>query len=91
VHPWFHGDSLTRAFVTGMPDLLAQAKIWIHGHHHDSSGYVERGCRVVCGPCGDPKGLNTIRIAEAMHLESTEFHDALIIQLPVHRAGSAPA
>ena len=82
VHPRFQGDPLTGAFVTDLPDLLEQAQVWIHGHHHDSSDYVERGCRVVCNPSGYPLGLNSIRHAEEMHFENTQFDDQLIIDLP---------
>lgn len=82
VHPRFQGDLLTGAFVTDLPDLLEQAQVWIHGHHHDSSDYVERGCRVVCNPSGYPLGLNSIRKAEEMHFENTRFDGRLVIELP---------
>ena len=26
--------------------------LWIHGHMHNSSDYVERGTRVICNPRG---------------------------------------
>lgn len=82
VHPRFQGDPLTGAFVTDLPDLLAQAQVWIHGHHHDSSDYVERGCRVVCNPSGYPLGLHSIRHADEMHFENAQFDGRLIIELP---------
>jgi predicted phosphodiesterase len=82
VHPRFQGDPLTGAFVTDLPDLLEQAQVWIHGHHHDSSDYVERGCRVVCNPCGYPRGLGSIRHVEEMHFENTKFDGNLLIRLP---------
>ena len=85
VHPRFQGDSLTDAFVTDPPDLLEQAQVWIHGHHHDSSDYVERGCRVVCNPSGYPMGLNSIRDAEEMHFENTNFDGHLMIELPTEK------
>ena len=85
VHPRFQGDPLTGAFVTDLPDLLAQAQVWVHGHHHDSSDFVELGCRVVCNPRGYAIGLSSIRIAEEMHFENTEFDGRLIVHLPVDR------
>ena len=91
VHPRFQGDPLTGAFVTDLPELLAQAQAWVHGHHHDSSDYVERGCRVVCNPRGYPIGLSSIRITEEMHFENTEFDDRLIVHLPVDGSCLAPA
>ena len=85
VHPRFQGDLLTGAFVTDLPDLLEQAQVWIHGHHHDSSDYVERGCRVVCNPSGYPMGLNSIRDAEEMHFENPHFDGHLMIELPTEK------
>ena len=87
VHPRFQGDPLTSAFVTDLPDLLEQAQVWIHGHHHNSSDFVEHGCRVVCNPSGYPLGLNSIRDAEEMHFENTEFDGQLIIELPSVQGG----
>lgn len=90
VHPRFQGDPLTGAFVTDLPDLLEQAQVWIHGHHHNSSDYVERGCRVVCNPSGYPLGLNSIRYAEEMHFENAEFDGRLVIELPSVQGGDQP-
>lgn len=33
-------------------DLLAHAQLWLHGHLHCPSDYVEQGCRVVANPMG---------------------------------------
>jgi predicted phosphodiesterase len=87
VHPRFQGDPLTGAFVTDLPDLLAQAQIWIHGHQHNSSDYVELGCRVVCNPSGYPTGLSSVRHAGELHFENTEFDGQLIIELPSVQGG----
>lgn len=85
VHPRFQGDPLTGAFVTDLPDLLEQAQFWIHGHHHDSSDYVERGCRVVCNPCGYPMSLQFVRTAQELGFENTGFDRHLLIELPFNR------
>ena len=82
VHPRFQGDPLTGAFVTDLPDLLEQAQVWIHGHHHDSSDFVEHGCRVICNPSGYPLGLNSVRYADELHCENSNFDPHLIVQLP---------
>lgn len=88
VHPRYQGDPLTGAFVTDLPDLLEQAQLWIHGHHHDSSDFVERGCRVICNPCGYPMVLQAVQIAEKLDFENTEFARNLLIEIPLNR-GSA--
>ena len=89
VHPRFQGDPLTGAFVTDLPDLLVQAQLWIHGHHHDSSDFVERGCRVVCNPSGYPLGLSSARTPEHLHFENSKFDSRLAVDVPstkpVHR------
>lgn len=85
VHPRFQGDPLTGAFVTDLPDLLEQVQLWIHGHHHDSSDFVERGCRVVCNPCGYPMSLQSVQIAEELSFENHGFDRHLLIELPLKR------
>ena len=86
VHPRFQDGPLTGAFVTDRPDLLEQAQVWIHGHHHDSSDYIECECRVVCNPCGYPMRLDSIQDAEDMHFENTKFDDRLVIELPLTKS-----
>jgi predicted phosphodiesterase len=42
----------TAGFCNQLHDLLEQAQLWLHGHLHAPSDYVERGCRVVANPLG---------------------------------------
>lgn len=42
----------TAGFCNQLDGLLAQAQLWLHGHLHAPSDYVEQGCRVVANPLG---------------------------------------
>ena len=42
----------TAGFCNALDDLLAQAKVWLHGHLHCPNDYVRHGCRVVANPLG---------------------------------------
>ncbi len=72
IAPRFAGDALNPAFANNVTDLMgSQVALWVHGHMHNSSDYVERGTRVVCNPRGYvPHGLNP------------NFDPALIIEVP---------
>jgi predicted phosphodiesterase len=57
IHPRF-GDSLLNAcFVSDAERLVdgSRARLWIHGHTHDSFDYFLNGTRVVCNPRGYAK------------------------------------
>lgn len=61
IHPKF-ADSLSSAcFVSDAEHLIdgRRARLWIHGHIHDSFDYFLNGTRVVCNPRGYVKdGVN---------------------------------
>lgn len=42
----------TAGFCNALDDLLARAQLWLHGHLHCPSDYVQNGCRVVANPLG---------------------------------------
>ena len=42
----------TAGFCNGLDDLLASARLWLHGHLHCPADYVKNGCRVVANPLG---------------------------------------
>lgn len=49
----YAGDTLNAGFASDLTDLMGPAvPLWIHGHMHNSSDYVERGTRVICNPRG---------------------------------------
>jgi predicted phosphodiesterase len=54
IHPRFAGSPLNACFVSDAEHLLdgTRARLWIHGHTHDSFDYVVNGTRVVCNPRG---------------------------------------
>ena len=52
VHPRYAGDPANAAFVTDLSALLSDAKLWLHGHVHDSFDYMVGGCRVMTNPLG---------------------------------------
>jgi predicted phosphodiesterase len=53
IHPRFAGSRLNACFVSNAEHLLdGRARLWIHGHTHDSFDYVVNGTRVVCNPRG---------------------------------------
>ncbi len=60
VAPRFGADALNAAFASNLTDLMTpEVQLWIHGHMHNSSDYIERSTRVVCNPRGYmPYGLN---------------------------------
>jgi predicted phosphodiesterase len=57
IHPRFAGSPLNACFVSSAERLLdsRRAKLWIHGHTHDSFDYAVNGTRVLCNPRGYAK------------------------------------
>ena len=61
IHPKFADSLLNACFVSDAEHLLdgRRARLWIHGHIHDSFDYFLNGTRVVCNPRGYVKdGVN---------------------------------
>ena len=54
IHPRFAGSLLNACFASDAERLLdgSRARLWIHGHTHDSFDYCVNGTRVVCNPRG---------------------------------------
>lgn len=42
----------TAGFCNALDDLLPLAQLWLHGHLHAPSDYVQQDCRVVANPLG---------------------------------------
>ena len=42
----------TAGFCNGLDELLASARLWLHGHLHCPADYVKNACRVVANPLG---------------------------------------
>jgi predicted phosphodiesterase len=61
IHPRFSGSLLNACFVSDAQALVeaSGARLWIHGHTHDSFDYRIGGTRVLCNPRGYAKdGVN---------------------------------
>ena len=61
IHPRFADSLLNACFVSDAERLIdgSRARLWIHGHTHDSFDYVVNGTRVLCNPRGYAKnGVN---------------------------------
>lgn len=58
ISPRFIGDPLNAYFVNHLPELVALADVWLHGHVHDPMDYLvgegDSLCRTVCNPRGYP-------------------------------------
>ena len=68
VHPRFAGSLMNACFVSDAERLLdgRLARLWIHGHTHDSFDYSVNGTRVLCNPRGYAKdGVNENRLFDA--------------------------
>jgi Icc-related predicted phosphoesterase len=54
VHPRFHSDPVTGAYVSDLSALIEtyQPAIWVHGHIHTSSDYFVGATRVLANPHG---------------------------------------
>lgn len=57
IHPRFANSLLNACFVSDAERLIdgRRARLWIHGHTHDSFDYFVNGTRVVCNPRGYAK------------------------------------
>jgi hypothetical protein len=68
MHPRFADSLLNASFVSDAKHLIdgSRARLWIHGHTHDSFDYVLNGTRVVCNPRGYARdGVNENRRFDA--------------------------
>ena len=54
IHPRFADSLLNACFVSDAERLVdaSRARLWVHGHTHDSFDYALNGTRVVCNPRG---------------------------------------
>ena len=81
IHPRFAGSPLNGIFVSDAQDLVAAsgARLWIHGHTHDSFDYQVQGTRVLCNPRG---------YAKEGKVENALFDARLVVN--VAQAGGRP-
>jgi predicted phosphodiesterase len=57
IHPRFADSLMNACFVSDAEHLIERnrARLWIHGHTHDSFDYFVNGTRVLCNPRGYAK------------------------------------
>jgi len=57
IHPRFADSLLNACFVSDAEHLVdgGRARLWVHGHTHDSFDYALNGARAVCNPRGYAK------------------------------------
>lgn len=83
--PKWKKDPISPAFGSNLDlDILLGAKVWIHGHTHDSVDYTiqketggsMRTCRVVCNPRGYPPSM------DRNTWENRFFDPAMLVDFP---------
>lgn len=74
VHPRFAESPINPCFVSDLEPLMSgeHARLWIHGHTHNSFDYQVQGTRVLCNPRGYCPGSMT---------ENPTFDPALVVDL----------
>jgi len=79
VSPRYAKDDLTPAFASHLDELVTCARLWIHGHTHDSFDYsVHAGghvTRVLCNPRGYALGVRGAPVNE-----NASFNPSLIVE-----------
>ena len=81
IHPRFAGSPINACFVSDVEALVAAsgARLWVHGHTHDSFDYLLGGTRVLCNPRGYARGGA---------IENALFDPQLVVAVAI---GSGPA
>ncbi|MBI1394914.1 MAG: hypothetical protein GC151_02950 [Betaproteobacteria bacterium] len=86
VHPRWADNLTSAAFVSDLTPLMGTAKLWVHGHTHDSFDYVVNGTRVVANPMGYRKS-NWATARETgeqpvVKFENRAFDAGLVVTVP---------
>lgn len=82
VHPRYALEPSNTAFVSELPELLAKADLWLHGHVHDTFDYVAEGCRVAANPLGYARNRNQVTQVRQLRFENPAFQWALLLDVP---------
>jgi predicted phosphodiesterase len=74
IHPRFEGSPINACFVSRAEHLLGgqRARLWVHGHTHDSFDYAVGGTRVLCNPRG---------YCRDGQVENARFDPALVVEV----------
>ena len=81
VHPRYAGMPLNAAFVSDLTSLFGKARLWIHGHVHDSFDYEVDGTRVIANPRGYALNRAAAETPEQIVWENAEFDPRLVVQV----------
>ena len=66
----------TAGFCNALDALLPHAQLWLHGHLHCPSDYVQGGCRVLANPLGYANKGEQARFVSTMTIEVPQVRDA---------------
>ena len=74
IHPRFAGSPINAAFVSDAQALVegSGARLWVHGHTHDSFDYRLHSTRVLCNPRG---------YAKDGQVENARFNPHLVVEV----------
>ncbi len=81
IHSQYTGNPHNPAFVSDLPELLAQADLWIHGHVHNSFDYRVGKTRVVANPRGYALNLRRASTLAELVWENPSFDPRKLIEL----------
>lgn len=81
IHPRYAGMLLNAGFVSDLTPLFGKARLWIHGHVHDSFDYVACGTRIVANPRGYALNRHAAQSPEHIHWENHAFNPALTLKI----------
>ena len=81
IHPRFAGSPLNAAFVSDLSPLMGKAKLWIHGHVHDSFDYELAGTRVIANPRGYALNRRAATEIGMVEWENPMFDARLVVEV----------
>ena len=81
IHPRYAGQLLNAGFVSDLTPLLGKARLWIHGHVHDSFDYSVSGTRIVANPRGYALNRHAAAAPEQIQWENPHFQPGLTLPL----------
>ncbi|GAB3542152.1 metallophosphoesterase [Noviherbaspirillum agri] len=81
VHARYAGMLLNAAFVSDLTPLFGAAKLWIHGHVHDSFDYEVAGTRVVANPRGYALNRAAAASPDEIVWENKDFDARLVVEV----------
>lgn len=81
IHPRWLSSGINGGFVSDLTPLLKKAKLWLHGHVHDSFDYTVEGCRVVTNPHGYIRNHHEVISPKQFEVENKRFKADLILNI----------